>query len=158
MENIPNDIQILHSLNDILKRFSSINVDKLIHNHEKKDDLFLVDLIYVHNWIKHKTAKRIGKWLKSFISGDVALFLRDEYGIFENLYDTNDTTVYIDFFKTHPYDIRKEHSIYHFPIFSEDRLFGVCIVEDRDDLDEIKLEYIKVALNTASILLKDIYR
>lgn len=153
-----NDIQILHSLNDILRRFADINIEKLIHNHEKKDDLFLVDLIYVHNWIKHKTAKRIGKWLKSFISGDVALFLRDEYGIFESLYDTNNAKLYVDFFKTAPYETYKDGHIYHFPIFSEDRLFGVCIVQNIDGLDDIKSEYIKVALNAASILLRDIYR
>ena len=78
--------------------------------------------------------------------------------IFESLYDTNNAKLYVDFFKTAPYETYKDGHIYHFPIFSEDRLFGVCIVQNIDGLDDIKSEYIKVALNAASILLRDIYR
>lgn len=156
--NYCEDLSILESLNEVLMEFSDVNHESMTLHYQKKDELFFIDNIYINDRIKHKASTLGGKWLKSFLDGEVNIFIKDEFDIFQNLFGSKNAKLQLEYFKNSIFKPVLQQNESHFPIFGDSKLFGVCIIEHNEFLTTIEIEHIKLMLGAIAILLKDIYQ
>lgn len=156
--NYCEDLSILESLNEVLMEFGDVNYESMTLHYQKKDELFFIDNIYINDRIKYKAATLGGKWLKSFLDGEVTIFIKDEFDIFQNLFGSQNAKLQLEYFKNSTFKPLLQQFESHFAIFGDNKLFGVCIIEHSEFLTTIQIEHIRLMLGAIAILLKDIYQ
>lgn len=145
----------LASLREISDEFATIKASKINQKFAEDDNLYLIDLSHTENYIKEQVANRVGRWIKFQTRGQVGVFLQNEFGEMISFYDTSSIKPNPKMFKHAPFDIVFQDNSYYFPIANDEYLFGVCILSQSGILPEENIEFIKLALNMISMMVKD---